>query len=90
MKGEVKVAYSPARKRLTILGRSISRDYAGGTVDAVVWVDLKPNYFGSVGASNYLVGSGLSGRQGRHRNLPYLGVLRAGGRRTGKRARQVR
>jgi len=187
VKNEVKVICSPARlaKRLTTLGRSISRDYAGRTVDVVVVlesafvfaadlvrrisrpvvchfvrseirdvkldghdlreicfsqqprlkgrdvllvgavldsgvtqdflvrrlqegrprslrlaflvdkpqarrVDLKPDYFGFVGASNYLVGYGLSGRQGGYRNLPYLGALGAGGRRTGKRARQVR
>jgi hypoxanthine phosphoribosyltransferase len=53
-------------------------------------VDLKPDYFGFVGASNYLVGYGLSAHQGGYRNLPYLGALRTGRRRTGKRARQVR
>ncbi len=48
-------------------------------------VDLKPDYFGFAGASKYLVGYGLSGRQGGYRNLGYLGVLGAR-RRTGETA----
>ncbi len=49
-------------------------------------VDLKPDYFGFVDASNYLVGYGLSGRRGWYRNLPYVGAPQPTGRRTGKRA----
>lgn len=37
-------------------------------------VDLRPDYFGLQAASKYLVGYGLPGRQGRHRNLPYVGA----------------
>ena len=37
-------------------------------------VDIQPDYFGFAGASNYLVGYGLSGPRGLHRSLPYLGV----------------
>jgi len=40
-------------------------------------VDIKPDYFGFVAASNYLVGYGLSGSRGLHRNLPYIGQLDA-------------
>jgi hypoxanthine phosphoribosyltransferase len=52
-------------------------------------VDLRPDYFGFVGASNYLVGYGLAGSQDRFRNLPFLGAL---GKRAGKdgRSRQIR
>lgn len=35
-------------------------------------VDVKPDYFGFVAASNYLVGYGLPGDDGSLRNLPYL------------------
>jgi hypoxanthine phosphoribosyltransferase len=52
-------------------------------------VDLKPDYFGFASASNYWVGYGLAERRGWYRNLPYLGVLRAAGRRTGKTARRA-
>ncbi len=38
-------------------------------------VDLAPDYFGFLGASNHLVGYGLAGRQERYRNLPFLGAL---------------
>lgn len=38
-------------------------------------VDLKPDYFGFSDASNQLVGYGLAGRQGSHRNLPFVGTL---------------
>jgi len=38
-------------------------------------VDLRADYFGFVGASNYLVGYGLAGSQERYRNLPFLGAL---------------
>jgi hypoxanthine phosphoribosyltransferase len=38
-------------------------------------VDLKPDYFGFVDASNLLVGYGLAGRHDRFRNLPYIGAL---------------
>jgi hypoxanthine phosphoribosyltransferase len=37
-------------------------------------VDLRPDYFGFVGASKQLVGYGLGGRAGQFRNLAYLGV----------------
>jgi hypoxanthine phosphoribosyltransferase len=42
-------------------------------------VDLKPDYFGFVAASNNLVGYGLAGRQEQYRNLPYIGVLGSSG-----------
>jgi hypoxanthine phosphoribosyltransferase len=35
-------------------------------------VDVKPDYFGFVAASKYLVGYGLPGEDGSFRNLPYL------------------
>jgi hypoxanthine phosphoribosyltransferase len=38
-------------------------------------VDLRPDYFGFLDASNQLVGYGLAGRQGSYRNLPFLGTL---------------
>jgi hypoxanthine phosphoribosyltransferase len=38
-------------------------------------VDLQPDYFGFVDASNLLVGYGLAGRHDRFRNLPYIGAL---------------
>jgi hypoxanthine phosphoribosyltransferase len=59
-------------------------------------VDLKPDYFGFVAASKYLVGYGLSGGRGLYRNLPFLGELAAsrrapGGRlRTRRKTRQTR
>jgi len=37
-------------------------------------VDIRPDYFGFVGASKVLVGYGLGGRAGQFRNLAYLGV----------------
>lgn len=46
-------------------------------------VDLRPDYFGFVGASKLLVGYGLEGRAGQFRNLAYLGLP---GTRDGKRA----
>jgi hypoxanthine phosphoribosyltransferase len=57
-------------------------------------VDLRPDYFGFVGASKQLVGYGLGGRAGEFRNLAYLGVpgrretSRAVRGRTGARHRQ--
>lgn len=56
-------------------------------------VDVKPDYFGFLAASNYLVGYGLSGSRGLYRNLPFLGELAPGRRaprsklRTRRRAR---
>jgi hypoxanthine phosphoribosyltransferase len=38
-------------------------------------VDLQPDYFGFLDASNQLVGYGLAGRQGSYRNLPFVGTL---------------
>lgn len=38
-------------------------------------VDLQPDYFGFVGASNQLIGYGLAGRQEQFRNLPYVGSI---------------
>ncbi len=38
-------------------------------------VDVKPDYFGFLGASKYLVGYGLPGSNGLYRNLPYIGSL---------------
>lgn len=38
-------------------------------------VDLRPDYFGFVEASNQLIGYGLAGRQDHYRNLPYIGTL---------------
>ena len=40
-------------------------------------VDLKPDYFGFAAASNYLVGFGLPGANGLHRNLPFVGTMPA-------------
>jgi hypoxanthine phosphoribosyltransferase len=53
-------------------------------------VDLKPDYFGFLGASKYLVGYGLSDSRGWYGNLPYVGTLGTVGQRTRKRARRVR
>lgn len=39
-------------------------------------VDVKPDYFGFITASKYLVGYGLPSGQGLYRNLPYVGLLR--------------
>lgn len=52
-------------------------------------VDLRPDYFGFVGASNKLVGYGLVGRAGQFRNLAYLGLpgKRDGHKMTGGRPR---
>jgi len=41
-------------------------------------VDLQPDYVGFTATSNYLVGYGLAGSQGLHRNLPYIGSLASG------------
>jgi len=38
-------------------------------------VDLRPDYFAFVDASNELIGYGLADRHDRYRNLPYVGVL---------------
>jgi hypoxanthine phosphoribosyltransferase len=38
-------------------------------------VDLRPDYFGFIDASNVLVGYGLAGQHDRYRNLPYIGAL---------------
>ncbi len=184
MKPKLKVAYSPARlaARLAIMGRQISRDYAGRTVDAVVIlenafvfgadlvrrisrpvichflrsemrdvrvdgnrlrevffsrepelkrkdvllidavldtgvtqdflikrlaesrprslrvavlfdrpaerrVDLRPDYFGFLAASNRLAGYGLAGKKGWYGNLPYVGLLHGAVRRAAGRGR---
>lgn len=47
-------------------------------------VALEPHYSGFAAASNYLVGYGLSGARGLHRNLPFVGVLPAGRRTSGR------
>jgi hypoxanthine phosphoribosyltransferase len=55
-------------------------------------VNLKAEYTGFSSASNNMVGFGLSGRAGLHRNLSYVGLSRperrhastAGRRRTGR------
>lgn len=54
-------------------------------------VDLKPDYFGFAAASNYLVGFGLPGADGLHRNLPYVGSMsrrRGGSPKKSSRARR--
>jgi hypoxanthine phosphoribosyltransferase len=54
-------------------------------------VDLKPDYFGFAAASNYLVGFGLPGANGLHRNLPFVGTTpapRAASSQKGSRARR--
>lgn len=181
-KGEPKVVYSPAKlaTRLEALGRAVSRDYSGKTVDAVIIledafifsadllrcitrpvvfhfvrletrdvelsgfsrreiffthppslegrdvlilaavldtgvtmdflckrllenqprsmriavlvdkpderrVDVRPDYFGFLGASNRLVGYGLAGHDEQFRNLPFLGALGSRGSQRGKR-----
>ena len=38
-------------------------------------VDVQPDYFGFVGASNTFVGYGLAGRHEQFRNLPFVGAL---------------
>jgi hypoxanthine phosphoribosyltransferase len=57
-------------------------------------VNLQPDYFGFVAASNQLAGYGLSGGRGWYRNLPYVGLLGGAGRRAagmwGKPARRSR
>lgn len=61
-------------------------------------VDLKPDYFGFAGASNYMVGYGLPGRRGLYRNLPCLAMAatsrtvsnRMKARKAGRRARPKR
>ena len=61
-------------------------------------VDLRPDYFGIADASNYMVGYGLPGRRGTHRNLPCLAVAgssrtvsnRMRGKRGGRKARTKR
>lgn len=53
-------------------------------------VDLKPDYFGFVAASNYLAGYGLAGSRGWYRNLPYIGARPPQGRRLSARAGQAR
>jgi hypoxanthine phosphoribosyltransferase len=56
-------------------------------------VPLKPDYFCFETASKYLVGYGLPGPHGLHRNLPYVGTLdgaprqMAGGRKRKKKSR---
>jgi hypoxanthine phosphoribosyltransferase len=49
-------------------------------------VDLKPDYFGFAVASKYLAGYGLAGSRGWFRNLPYIVVRPAQGRRRVARA----
>lgn len=63
-------------------------------------VDMKPDYVGFPGASNYLVGYGLSSVTGLYRNLPFVGSpnghgrkgaeRKAGGRRKRLDARRVK
>lgn len=53
-------------------------------------VDLKPDYFGFVVASNYLAGYGLAGSRGWFRNLPYIAARPMQGRRRAARAGKVR
>lgn len=43
-------------------------------------VDMKPDYVGFPGASNYLVGYGLSSVTGLYRNLPFVGSPNGHGR----------
>ena len=38
-------------------------------------VDLQPDYFGFLGASNRFVGYGLAGSHEHFRNLPFVGVI---------------
>jgi len=38
-------------------------------------VDLQPDYFGFLGASNRFIGYGLAGQHDLHRNLPFVGAL---------------
>jgi hypoxanthine phosphoribosyltransferase len=53
-------------------------------------VDLKPDYFGFVVASNYLAGYGLAGSRGWFRNLPYIAERPMQGRRRAARAGKIR
>lgn len=53
-------------------------------------VDLRPDYFGFVSASNNLVGYGLAGRQELYRNLPYIGALERGASARGVRGKKKR
>lgn len=48
-------------------------------------VDMKPDYVGFPGASNYLVGYGLSSVTGLYRNLPFVGSPNGHRRAAGKR-----
>jgi hypoxanthine phosphoribosyltransferase len=48
-------------------------------------VDMKPDYVGFPGASNYLVGYGLSSVTGLYRNLPFVGSPNGHGRKGTKR-----
>lgn len=48
-------------------------------------VDMKPDYVGFPGASNYLVGYGLSSVTGLYRNLPFVGSPNGHGRKAAKR-----
>jgi hypoxanthine phosphoribosyltransferase len=43
-------------------------------------VAREPHYSGFAAASNYVVGYGLFGARGLHRNLPFVGVLPVGRR----------
>jgi hypoxanthine phosphoribosyltransferase len=52
-------------------------------------VDLRPDYFGFLGASNHLVGYGLAGQQERFRNLPFLGALGTRGSGKGGTAKRI-
>ncbi len=52
-------------------------------------VDLQPDYFGFVSASNYLAGYGMAGARGWYRNLPYVGLLPAASRRAPLRRSRV-
>ncbi len=53
-------------------------------------VDLQPDYFGFLGASNRFVGYGLAGAHEHYRNLPFVGAIggkssaRNGGRKSGR------
>jgi hypoxanthine phosphoribosyltransferase len=48
-------------------------------------VDLQPDYFGFLGASNRFVGYGLAGQHEHFRNLPFVGAL--GGRKAPAKSR---
>lgn len=59
-------------------------------------VDLQPDYFGFLGASNRFVGYGLAGSHEHFRNLPFVGAARSkrsvgnGGKKSVRASRKVR